>query len=94
MTPFLTPEATAEWRILSRIPGWQITKPWGEKFRALLSRLDPPFVSFGVLLLLFLFATPLWAILILTDEDQSAGVKALAGGFLIFWVVLLLSVAR
>jgi hypothetical protein len=54
----------------------------------------PWYRSFGFLLLLFLFATPLWAILIITDEDQSIGVKALAGGFLVVWVILLLSVRR
>lgn len=43
------------------------------------------------LILFFLFLTPVWALIILNDEDQSTGVKILAGVILVFNVIWICS---
>ncbi|MCA9995022.1 MAG: zinc ribbon domain-containing protein [Anaerolineales bacterium] len=51
----------------------------------------PWYRSYIWLILFFLFLTPVWAIIILKDEEQSTGVKVLAGVILVFNVLWILS---
>lgn len=52
---------------------------------------NPWYRSTGCLLVAFLFSTPIWSVLILTDKKQATWVKALAGVFLAVYMILVLS---
>jgi len=44
MARFLSEGQMYRWRILSQIPGWDITKPFSDKAKQQLSQLKPPFI--------------------------------------------------
>ena len=58
MTSFFSSSQVTQWRILSHLEDWQITKPWREKPRKIVATLDPPFIPEDEVLI---FDAPVWS---------------------------------